>query len=106
MDLTTYLNRLRGKSDQEKRQIAFGYAIGVTAVIFIIWVISLAISLGNLGQSLPAPATPAPISAMAASPALASPSWFDQAVTGTADFIDSVGRGVSIAVNKLKTNFK
>lgn len=106
MDLTNYLNQLRGRSDAEKRRLALTYAVLGTGIIFIIWVISLAISLGNLGQSVPASATPASITASAASPAPAGPSWFDQAVTGTADFVDSVGRGASIAVNKLKSNFK
>jgi hypothetical protein len=99
MDWTNHLNNLRAKSDAEKRRIAFLYATLGTGLIFVIWLFSVAVSLGNLSQVSPAPAELAPV---AAAQAPAGPSWVQQ----LGDFTDSVGRGAVITGNRLKTMFK
>ncbi len=106
MNLTNHLNQLRDKPDLEKSRIAFFYASLITGLIFIVWLFSLAISLGNLGRAEPAPIATPPISNIMTSNTKPSPSWFSQRVVETRDFVDSVGRGARIAGTKLKIILK
>lgn len=42
-----FLDRLREKSDDERRTIAFGVSFAVTFFIFVIWISSFFLQMGN-----------------------------------------------------------
>jgi hypothetical protein len=99
MSLSTYLEEVRGRSDQAKSRLAFTYAVIFTAIIFIIWLSALSISVTSLSRT-PAPVeTPALSTPLVASaPLTPSESWTTRVSSLASDFIDSVARGVTIAL--------
>ncbi|OJI06966.1 MAG: hypothetical protein COX02_00240 [Candidatus Vogelbacteria bacterium CG22_combo_CG10-13_8_21_14_all_37_9] len=105
MTWANYLNQLRSKSDNEKRRLAFTYATIGTGIIFVIWLISVAISLSNLGQTITPTPKPA-VEIVKTKPLETKTSWFKIGFTKTVDTLDSIAHGGKIAVTKLKTMLK
>ncbi len=99
MSLSTYLEDVRGRSDQAKSRLAFTYAALLTVIIFIIWAMALSISVTSLSRT-PAPVeTPALSTPLVASaPVVPTESWTSRVGSLATDFIDSVARGVTIVL--------
>jgi len=54
----SWLEKIRQKSDSEKRLFSFNVALAITIVIFAIWVVSAANSFQNLDEEQSQTATP------------------------------------------------
>ena len=47
MSVSSYIEKVRVKSEAEKKRVAISWTIGLTILIFIVWAVSFGVSVAN-----------------------------------------------------------
>ncbi|MDB5258828.1 MAG: hypothetical protein JWO73_36 [Candidatus Taylorbacteria bacterium] len=91
-----HLENLRAKPDHVKRNIAFGTSLGITAIIFVFWVVSLTVQAPSVSASNDdaLAKVESPFSSMSAS---VGDAW-----SSIKDVLSAYGKGTSQPANALE----
>ena len=102
MSVSSYIEKVRVKSEAEKKRTAISWTIGLTILIFIVWAVSFGISVANrqadearLQMEANALAKVQALADSVSSTTVVTPgdSWIDQLGQIVTEGADSVGEG-------------